>query len=184
MKNLSLVVILLFSTLTFSQKRHSAINQAKNASEITIDSTKVSNSKWSKYIALGVSISNGNDYGDNSNKYAFQESAYPNIEFGFTRENLSLSGVIGRKNFKSLGNYVDGIKNYYWEVKATPTFPLGVVNASIIFGVGTYFNNEVGNGFIEYGSGISYTVNKFTYGICYTNWDGIDYITPNILYRL
>ena len=168
MKNLLLGFLLLFTTLIFSQKKDT-------------DSTNV---KWSKYIALGLSVSNGNDYGDNTNKYTFQESTYPSVEFGFTRENLSLSGVIGRKNFKSLGNYVDGIKNYYWEVKATPTFPLGVVNASIIFGVGTYFNNQVGNGFIEYGSGITYTVGKITYGICYTNWDGLDYITPSVSYKL
>ena len=182
MKNLLLGALRLLSTVTFCQKRHAGINQAKNATEITTDSTKVSNSKWSKYIALGLSISNGNDYGDNANKYTFKESSYPSIEFGFTRENLSLSGVIGRGNLQGLGSNVDGIGNYYWEVKATPSFPLGVVTASIIFGAGTYFNNEVGNGFIEYGSGISYTVGKFTYGVCYTNWDGIDYITPNISY--
>ena len=168
MKNLLLGFLLLFTTLIFSQKKDT-------------DSTNV---KWSKYIALGLSVSNGNDYGDNTNKYTFQESTYPSVEFGFTRENLSLSGVIGRNNFKSLGSHVDGIKNYYWEVKATPTFPLGVVNASIIFGVGTYFNNQVGNGFIEYGSGITYTVGKITYGICYTNWDGLDYITPSVSYKL
>jgi len=214
MKKVILGALLLLSTVTFGQKRHAGIHHSKNASAITADSTSVSTSKWSKYIALGVSISNGNDYGDNTNKYTFQEAAYPSLEFGFSRENLSLSVVLGRGNFKGLGSsnyftgeyeqidnpeytptnhkpeFIDGdriyscdkLSNYYWEVKATPTFPLGVVNASIIFGAGTYFNNEVGNGFIEYGSGISYTVGKFTYGVCYTNWDGIDYITPNISY--
>jgi hypothetical protein len=182
MKKVILGALLLLSTLTFGQKKHAGINQAKNGSEITTDSTKVSNSKWSKYIALGLSISNGNDYGDNANKYAFKESAYPNFEFGFSRENLSLSAVIGRNNFKGLGSNIDVFGDYYWELKVTPTFQLGVVNANIILGVGTYFNNQVGNGFIEYGSGISYTVGKFTYGVCYTNWDGIDYITPNISY--
>jgi len=168
MKKLLLGFLLLFTTLIFSQEKD-------------IDSTNV---KWSKYIALGLSVSNGNDYGDNTNKYTFHESTYPSVEFGFIRENLSLSGVIGRKNFKSLGNHVDGIKNYYWEVKVTPTFPLGVVTANVIFGVGTYLNNQVGNGFIEYGSGITYTVGKFTYGVSYTNWDGLDYITPNVSYKL
>ena len=182
MKKIILGVLILLSTMTFGQKRHSVIHHTKNASAIKSDSTSVSNAKWNKYIALGLSISNGNDYGDNSNKYTFQESAYPSLEFGFSRENLSLSGVVGRGNFKGLGSNIDGIGNYYWELKATPTFPLGVVTASIIFGAGTYFNNEVGNSFIEYGSGISYTVGKYTYGICYTNWDGLDYITPNISY--
>jgi len=182
MKKVILGALLLLSTVTFGQKKHAGIHHGKNASAITADSTATTSSKWTKYVALGLSVSNGNDYGNNTNTYTFQESAYPSVEFGFTRENLSLSGVIGRNNFQNLGSHIDGIGNYYWEVKATPTFPLGVVNASIIFGAGTYFNNEVGNGFIEYGSGISYTVGKFTYGVCYTNWDGIDYITPNISY--
>lgn len=182
MKKVILGALLLLSTLTFGQKKHAGINQAKNAPAITTDSTNVSKAKWSKYIGLGLSISNGNDYGDNANKYTFKESTYPTVEFGFTRENLSLSAVIGRGNLQGLGSKSDGIGNYYWEVKATPTFQVGVVTASIIFGVGTYFNNQVGNGVIEYGSGISYTLGKFTYGVCYTNWDGIDYITPNISY--
>lgn len=181
MKNLILGAILLFSVITFGQKRHGAIN---TGASVTADTTATTTSKWSKYIAVGVSISNGNTYDTNTNAYTFQESSYPNVEFGFSRENLSLSGVIGRGNFKGLGSRTDGIGNYYWEVKATPSFPLGVVNASLIFGAGTYFNNQVGNGFIEYGSGISYTVGKFTYGVCYTNWDGIDYITPNVSYSL
>ncbi len=100
MKNLILGAILLFSVMTFGQKRHAGINHGKNASAITSDSTSVSSSKWTKYVALGLSVSNGNDYGDNTNKYTFQESAYPSVEFGFTRENLSLSGVIGRGIFK------------------------------------------------------------------------------------
>jgi hypothetical protein len=179
MKNLILGAILLFSVMTFGQKRHGAIS---TSASVTADTTATTSTKWSKYIAVGVSISNGNTYDTNTNAYTFQESSYPSVEFGFSRENLSLSGVIGRGNFQGLGSRTDGIGNYYWEVKATPSFPLGVVNASLIFGAGTYLNNQVGNGFIEYGSGISYTVGKFTYGVCYTNWDGIDYITPNVSY--
>jgi hypothetical protein len=182
MKNLILGAILLFSVMTFGQKRHGLVHT--NGASVTADSTATTSTKWNKYVAVGISISNGNTYDTNTNAYTFQESAYPSVEFGFSRENLSLSGVIGRGNFQGLGSHADGIGNYYWEVKATPTFPLGVVNASLIFGAGTYFNNQVGNGFIEYGSGISYTVGKFTYGVCYTNWDGIDYITPNVSFSL
>lgn len=183
-----LLAILLFSITTFGQKRHGGVHHTK-AMSVTADSTYVDTTsapkeKWSKYIALGLSISNGNDYGDNTNKTTFDEASYPSLEFGFSRENISLSGVIGRGNLLGLGTHDDKFSNYYWEVKATPTFPLGIVTASIIFGAGSYFNNDKGNTFIEYGSGISYTVNKFTYGICYTNWDGVDYITPNISYNL
>jgi hypothetical protein len=180
MKNLYLATILLFSVMTFGQKRHGVVHT--NGISVSVDTTAAKTSKWSKYVGVDVSISNGNSYENNANSYTFQESAYPSVEFGFSRENLSLSGVIGRGNFKGMGSHSDAIGNYYWELKATPTFPLGIVNASLIFGAGTYFNNQVGNGFIEYGSGISYTVGKYTYGVSYTNWDGIDYITPNISY--
>lgn len=195
MKNLILGAILLFSVMTFGQKRHAGVHHTKAVS-VTADSTAVDTTaapkvKWSKYVAVGLSISNGNDYGDNANTTTFDEATYPSLEFGFSRENLSLGFVLGRTNLRgigqssyNLGEDTDNLAKYYWEVKATPSFSLGIVNASIIFGAGSYFSNEKGNTFIEYGSGISYTVNKFTYGVCYTNWDGIDYITPNISYCL
>jgi hypothetical protein len=191
--------------LTFGQKRHVGTTASTQA-ETSTDTTATPKVKWSKYVAVGLSISSGNSYENNLNTTTFDEASYPSLEFGFSRENLSLSVVIGRGNFRGLGdrNYfsgyglddnnkldynkpiytTDNFGKYYWEVKATPSFPLGVVNASLIFGAGSYFSNEVGNTFIEYGSGISYTVGKFTYGVCYTNWDGIDYITPNVSYKL
>lgn len=183
MKNLILGAILLFSVMTFGQKRHAGTTASTQA-ETTVDTTATSKGKWSKYVAVGLSISNGNDYGDNANVTTFDMASYPSVEFGFSRENISLGAVIGRGNLRGLGTNEDKFSNYYWEVKAVPSFPLGVVNASLIFGAGSYFNNDKGNTFIEYGTGISYTVNKFTYGICYSNWDGIDYITPNISYCL
>ncbi len=188
MKKLFLSIILLFTLVTFSQKRHAGIHHGKavsvTADTITVDTTATSKVKWTKYIAVGLSISNGNDYGDNTNVTSFDEGSYPSFEFGFSRENLSLSAVIGRGNLRGLGTNKDKLSNYYWEAKVTPTFPLGIVTASIIFGGGSYFSNDKGNTFIEYGSGISYTKGKLTYGISYTNWDGFDYITPNISYSL
>jgi hypothetical protein len=208
-----LFITLLFTILSFSQKRHAGVHHTKavsvNVDSTSVDSVKTDKPKWSKYVALNLSISNGNDYGDNSNSYEFRDAAYPSLEFGVSRDNLSLGFVLGRGNLRGLGsrkyfsgNYEqvldettacpydykngdkiytsDSIGNYYWEVKVVPSFPLGAVNANIIFGAGSYFNNQVGNGFIEYGSGISYSVGKITYGVCYTNWDGIDYITPNV----
>ena len=168
--------------MTFGQKRHAGTTASAQSEKVSTDSTATSKPKWSKYVAVGFSISNGNDYGDNTNTTTFDEGSYPSVEFGFSRENLSLSAVIGRGNLRGLGTNVDKFSNYYWEVKATPTFPLGVVNASLIFGAGSYFSNDKGNTFIEYGTGISYTLDKFTYGVCYSNWDGMDYITPNISY--
>jgi hypothetical protein len=183
MKNLFLGAILLFSVMTFGQKRHVGATASTQA-ETSTDTTATPKVKWSKYVAVGLSISSGNSYENNSNTTTFDEASYPSVEFGFSRENISLGAVIGRGNLRGLGTNEDKFSNYYWEVKVVPSFPLGVVNASLIFGAGSYFSNDKGNTFIEYGSGISYTVNKFTYGVCYTNWDGVDYITPNISYSL
>jgi hypothetical protein len=182
-----IIILCLIATIGYGQKRNNIVRHTKSTNietpiekSITFDSigsvekTKI---KWDKYVSFSLSISSGNSSGDNTNQYTFQESAYPDIEFGFTYQNLSIGGVIGRGNFN---NTVNGIGNYFWEVRVTPTFQLGVVNASIIFGAGTYFNHEIGNGFIEYGSGIGYTIGKITYGISYSNFDGVDYITPNI----
>jgi len=196
MKKVILGALLLLSTVTFGQKRHGITHT--NSASVTADSTATTSTKWSKYVALGISISSGNSYENNLNTTTFDEASYPSLEFGFSRENLSLSVVLGRSNFRGLGQSsyftgndelsgeaiydTDNLAKYYWEVKATPSFPLGIVNASLIFGAGSYFSNDKGNTFIEYGSGISYTLGKFTYGVCYTNWDGIDYITPDISY--
>jgi hypothetical protein len=189
MKNLILGAILLFSVMTFGQKRHAGTT-ASAQPETTVDTT-ATKSKWSKYVGVGLSISNGNSYENNDNTTTFDMASYPSVEFGFSRENLSLGFVLGRTNLRGLGQSsynlgadTDNLAKYYWEVKAVPSFPLGVVNASLIFGAGSYFSNDKGNTFIEYGTGISYTVDKFTYGVCYSNWDGIDYITPNISYCL
>jgi hypothetical protein len=182
MKNLILGAILLFSVMTFGQKQHGVTHT--NGAVVTADTTATTSTKWSKYIAVGFSISNGNSYENNLNTTTFDEASYPSLEFGFSRENISLGAVIGRGSLRGLGTKEDKFSNYYWEVKATPSFPLGVVNASLIFGAGSYFSNDKGNTFIEYGSGISYTKGKLTYGVCYTNWDGVDYITPNVSFSL
>lgn len=181
MKKIILLAILLVSVMTFGQKRLVGTT-ASTQTETTVDTTATSKVKWSKYIAIGLSISNGNDYGDNTNVTTFDMASYPSIEFGFSRENISLGVVIGRGSLRGLGTNKDKFTNYYWEVKAVPSFPLGVVNANLIFGSGSYFNNDKGNTFIEYGTGISYTNGNYTYGISYSNWDGVDYITPSLSY--
>ena len=191
MKKILLLAILLISVVTFGQKRH-----AGAAASTQSDSTTVSTSKYVPYVSVGLSISNGNDYGDNQNKYGFNESSYPSVEVGVTRQNLSAGIAFGRGSLKGLGNSEDNIRNYYAELRVVPSFNLGVVNASLIFGVGSYLGKSTlynadgsvigkrDSTFIEYGTGISYSVGNYSYGLAYSNWDGIDYITPNISYCL
>jgi hypothetical protein len=184
MKKILLLAILLISVVTFGQKRH-----AGAAASTQSDSTTVSTSKYVPYVSVGLSISNGNSYETNANSYGFNESSYPSVEVGVSRENLSAGIAFGRRSLKGLGNSEDNIKNYYTELRVVPSFKLGVVNASLIFGIGSYLGrieNPDGSNtdttFIEYGTGISYSVGNYSYGLAYSNWDGLDYITPSLSY--
>jgi hypothetical protein len=184
MKKILLLAILLISTVTFGQKRN-----AGAAASTQADTTSVSKSKYVPYVSVGLSISSGNSYETNANTYAFNESSYPSLEVGVTRQNLSVGVVFGRGALKGLGSSTDRIGNYYWEVKAVPSFSLGVVNASLIFGAGSYLartanadGSHTDTTFIEYGTGISYSKGNYSYGLAYSNWDGIDYITPSVSY--
>jgi len=182
MKKLILFAILLVSSLTFAQKKHAPHGVAvkTNTAEAT-DSTSTEKPKWKNYIAVGISVSSGNTYDTNENKYTFSESAYPSVEFGFSKGNLAAGLAVGRGSFKGLGAKEDQLGNYYAEIRITPSFPLGIIDANVVFGAGSYLVSSKGT-FIEYGSGISYTVGNYTYGIGYSNWDGVDYISPSLSY--
>jgi hypothetical protein len=178
MKKLVVLLVALFSLTVVGQKRTGGAISSTQA-----DSTQVvKTSKLTKYVSVGLSISNGNTYDTNDNKYTFSEGSYPSIEFGVTRENVSAGLVIGRGNLYRLGEKTDKLGNYYGELKLSPSFPLGAINATLIFGVGSYFNEIKGSTFIEYGTGISYSKGNYSYGVSYSNWDGLDYITPSLSY--
>ncbi len=152
-KLITLVSVFLIATVSFSQ----------------VDSTKCS---VSGYTSIGLSVSNSDD---------FLLSSYPSIEGGIMRDNLSFGIVLGRGNFVGLGRSDDSINNYYYEGKVTASFPIGIVSGNLILGYGGYFKTN--HMLIEYGAGISYTSGKIGYGVLYSNWDGINYITPSLTYN-
>jgi hypothetical protein len=179
MKKLILLAILLVSTANFAQKKRSPNAVAVKTN--TADSTSTVKTEWKNYIAVSVSMSSGNTYDTNENKYTFSESAYPSVEFGFSKGNLMAGLAVGRGSFKGMTTKEDKIGNYYAEIRVTPSFPLGIIDANVVFGAGSYLVETKGF-FIEYGSGISYTHGDYTYGIGYSNWDGVDYISPSLSY--
>ncbi len=176
MKKLILLAILLVSTLSFGQQKQSTAVKSNN---LIADSTEVK-TEWKKYISIGVSMSSGNQYDTNA-KTKTSESVYPSVEFGFSKGNVMAGLSVGRGSFKGIGSNGDKLGDYYAEIRVTPSFPLGIIDANVVFGAGTYLVASKGT-FIEYGSGISYTKGDYTYGIGYSNWDGIDYITPSVSY--
>lgn len=179
MKKLILLAILLVSTLSFGQKKNTVALKS-NKLEAT-DSISIAKSEWKNYVSVGLSISSGNTYDTNENAYSFSESAYPSVEFGFSKGNIAAGLAIGRGKLQDIGSKVDKLSDYYAEIRVTPSFPLGIIDANVVFGVGSYLVSTKGT-FIEYGSGISYTNGSYTYGIGYSNWDGVDYITPSLSY--
>ena len=131
------------------------------------DSTK---SKISGYTSVGLSMSNGND---------FKASSYLAVEAGAMYKNISLGGIFGRGNLTGIGKSNDVLGNYYYEFKTGGYFPLGEsLTGNVIFGWGGYFNSK--HTLIEYGVGMSYSCGKMGYGVTYSNWDGVNYITPSI----
>lgn len=121
------------------------------------------------YASIGVSVTNSND---------FKYSSYPSIELGVMRKNMSYGLVIGRGSLLGICKPNDMIENYYFEAKTGAYFPIGEVTGSLIFGYGEFFNTR--NNFIEYGVGASITQGKMGYGITYSNWNGVNYLTPAI----
>ena len=125
-----------------------------------------------KYVSWGVSMSN------NSN---FNSGSYSSFEFGVLYNDVAYGLVLGRGSLEGVFGKNDNIRNYFYELKVSPSFPIGKVYGNIIMGVGSYIDTK--HNFIEYGLGISYTYKKIGYGVSYTNWDGVDYITPSITYN-
>jgi len=129
-------------------------------------------SKIFPYVSYGLSVTNSQD---------FKSSSYTSLEGGVMYENLSFGLMIGRGSLAGLGSKQDRITDYFYELKTSASFPLGMLSGSILLGYGGYIDTK--HMFIEYGVGLSYTPNKIGYGLSLSNWDGINYITPFICYN-
>lgn len=194
MKNLVLTLLLLLSVTTFAQKKRNSASRAA-ATAASNDTIVKDSIKLTPYVGVGLSMSSGNTYDSNEDKKSFRQSVFPSIELGVSQENVSVGLVLGRGDLlkktdkfydissQSYQDYEsDRLSHYFWELKVTPSFKMGKVTGTILFGGGSYFA-KTNAFFIEYGSGISYSVGNIAYGITYSNWDGNDYITPSVTYN-
>lgn len=154
-----ILLLCLITTISYGQK-HTVILKQTDTISVPV--------KFKPYISIGVSLSNNDKISDGASQ---------SIEVGFTKENISLGLSIGRDTF----NYSsDKLSNYYVEPKITGSLPFGVLTGTLIFGVGKYINST--SNFIEYGSGLIYSVKQISYGITYSNFNKVDYISPSITY--
>lgn len=155
MKNILTIICLFLVTNTFAQ----------NAT----DTTK---HKVGGYISMGLSVTNSSD---------FLNSSYTGIEGGITYRDFGVGLVFGRGFLKDLGSKLDNINNYFIEGKVSYSHTIKMVTFTPFVGYGGYIGTN--HKFIEYGIGTSYSIKNISIGVAYSNWDGINYLTPNITYN-
>lgn len=134
--------------------------------------TTPTTSSYAPYVSVGLSMSN-------SNGVSFNESSYPSVELGVTRNNVSIGVVLGRGQLRGIGKDTDVLSDYFYEFKVSPSFNLGTVTGNVILGVGSYFDTSNAM-FIEYGVGVSKSYGDLSYGLSYSNWNGVNYVTPSV----
>jgi hypothetical protein len=161
MKTIFTFLALFVATLSFGQCH----------SDSTSEKTKAC-----YYLSTGLSMTNvGQNVTD------FKTSSYLGLEGGVMYGNLGVGIVFGRGSLRGLGSKTDHINDYFSEIKGTVSQPIGNVMLTGLFGYGTYLTSN--RTFIEYGIGMVYNVGKLGYGVTFSNWDGLPYITPNITYN-
>ena len=160
MKNTILIMVIALSSTCLRAQQSLSSNDGQK----THQNDSLENSDVSFYTSFGLSIGN---QGSNT----FKNTSYLSIENGICYKDFFGGIVIGNGDLNLNKEY------YFWEAKAGYTFPIGILNGSTFFGAGKYFSRDV---FIEYGAGLSYTYKKLSFGVCYSNWAGSDYITPSV----
>lgn len=158
MKKLLLLAVLLFTTVTFAQVETPNVDQP------------VKKKEYVKYISLGLSMHMDGD---------FQQQSYPSVEIGVTHNNISYGAVFGRGNLVNIFDK-DNIDNYFWEAKFAPSYSIGDLTGTLFAGAGGYIDSQ--HYFTEVGIGLSYAYKNTSFGVNVSNWDTVNYFTPNITY--
>lgn len=110
------------------------------------------------------------------NNKDFSQTNYPSLEVGYTKDDISYGLGFGY----NLDDQSNG--EYYWEAKVTPSYKIGILEASIILGVGSYLG-DTSRFFEEIGVGVAYCSKHLEYGVSFADMDNATYITPSITYN-
>jgi hypothetical protein len=127
-----------------------------------------------KYISAGISIGNVNSGNESSN--SFSKASFPAIEGGIIWKKSTLGLVLGCENFFA----TPGARIFY-ELKTTYSIPIEEFSIYGLFGTGAYFEKRFNN-FIEYGAGVSYNPNSFSYFVQYSNWANNNYVSVGAMF--
>jgi len=123
------------------------------------------------YAAMGLSIGNRGDA-------SFGETTYPSAEVGVMRGAGSLALVVGRADNDFSED--EELSDYWWEVKVALSAPVGTFGIYGLLGIGNYLGTS--QQFIEYGVGMSRSWDSLSVFAQASNWDGVWYVTPGIMY--
>lgn len=132
------------------------------------------------YVSASLSLANA--FNSDGQQSEFSYSTYASVEYGIVRKGVMYGLAVGRGQLNGdvMSNTTgENFRNYFWEVRVQPTFPLGSVTGSVILGAGSYFATSDA-GFIEYGLGVSKSYGDLSYGLSYSNWNGVNYVTPSV----
>ena len=161
MKNILTIICILFATSTFAA--------LADSTKTKTDTTKY---KVGGYLSVGLSVTNSSD---------FLTSSYTGLESGITYRDFGAGLVFGRGSLRGLGSKSDDITNYFLEGKVSYSKQIKMITLTPFFGYGGYVGTK--HKFIEYGIGLSYSIKNVSIGLAYSNWDGTNYITPNLTYN-
>ena len=144
-----------------------------DAQENKIEDKKENN--LTNYVSLSLSTSN-------TNENSFSDATYYSIESGVQYENVSAGLAFGRNSLNY--SYEDNLSNYWVELKSNVYQPLTEkTSLFLVFGFGNYLDTK--DYFIEYGLGFTFNPNlsKLNYSLSYSNWDGVNYVSPGVSYN-
>lgn len=177
MKKLIILMACSIGLTSFAQEKSTFVSLEGKSTElykleVPSDSTNVKKN-LDVYVSTSLSISN-------SSESTFDNTSYASVEVGLCKGDVSLGLVLGRGNinFKSK----DVVSNYWYEAKVTQSFPIGKLDGFVLMGIGNYIDTQ--KVFVEYGGGLSYKPKKVTYFSQVSNWDGIWYVSPGIMFNL
>ena len=162
-----IILSLIFTTGSFLRAQQTL---SSNDGQKTHQNDSLEANSATFYTSIGISVGN---QGDNT----FKNTSYLSIENGIMYKDFFGGIVLGNSDLNL------GKDNYFYEGKAGYCFPIGILNGTTFFGIGSYFSIDPSvkrSTFIEYGAGLSYTYKKLSFGVCYSNWAGSDYVTPSV----
>jgi hypothetical protein len=164
-KTLTLALLCCASILFAQSRSHVGHMKQRSLPPDSADNLNV-NLAW--YASASLSVSSGD---------GFSDIAYPSIEVGVSKNNISYGLNVGRRDLANHGER-EYPSNYYIEGKAAATWPLGDVKTFAMGGFGVVPDTD--HYLIEYGTGLIWSTDWVDLIMQISNWDRTDYLSIGV----